>query len=113
MSAAATFYSQFASTPTPAQVSAFARRLARTLGAIGLTLVGAYPEPKARRVIGVRRRSVPGFGGAVMNANEQSEARTEREWRQWFVALAFGVDAPEAVPPVPPPAEPVRGDVLP
>ncbi len=37
----------------------------------------------------------------------------ERERRQWFVVLAFGVDAPQAVPPMPPPAEPIRGEVLP
>jgi hypothetical protein len=59
MSAAAIFYSQFAGAPAPAGVSSFTRRLARTLGAIGLTLVGAYPEPNARRMIGARRRTVP------------------------------------------------------
>ncbi len=59
MSAAAIFYGQFAGPRTPARFSSFVQRLARALGAIGLALVGAYPEPKAHRMIGARRRSVP------------------------------------------------------
>jgi hypothetical protein len=60
MSAATIFYSQFASTQAPAPVFSFTQRVARALGAIGLTLVGAYPEPKARRMIGAQGASVPG-----------------------------------------------------
>jgi hypothetical protein len=48
------FYGQFAGAPTPAH--SFAQRLLRALGVIGLTFVGAYPEPKARWVIGARGR---------------------------------------------------------
>lgn len=59
MSAAAIFYGQFANAPTPARVPSFAQRLVRALGVIGLTLVGAYPEPNARRMIGARCRSGP------------------------------------------------------
>lgn len=59
MSAAAIFYSQFTGAQAPAPVSSFTQRIVRALGVIGLTLVGAYPEPKARRMIGARRRSVP------------------------------------------------------
>lgn len=57
MSAAAIFYSQFAGPQTPAGVTSFAQRLARTLGAIGLAFIGAYPEPKARCLIRMRGRS--------------------------------------------------------
>lgn len=59
MSAAAIFYSQFAGAQPSARVSSFAQRLVRVLDAIGFMLVGAYPEPRARRTIAVRRRSGP------------------------------------------------------
>jgi hypothetical protein len=35
----------------------------------------------------------------------------EQERRQWFVALALGLDEPDAAPPAPP--VPADGDVLP
>jgi hypothetical protein len=60
MSAAAIFYGQFAGAQTPARGFSFTQRVARALVAIGLTLVGAYPEPKARRMIGAQGVSVPG-----------------------------------------------------
>jgi hypothetical protein len=60
MSAAAVFYGQFAGAQTPARGFSFTHRVARALGAIGLALVGAYPEPKARRMIGTQGVSVPG-----------------------------------------------------
>lgn len=60
MSAAAIFYSQFAGSQAPAPVFSFTQRVARALGAIGLTLVGAYPEPRARRMTAARHWSVPG-----------------------------------------------------
>jgi hypothetical protein len=58
MSAAAIFYSQFTGAQAPA--SLFTQRLARALRTIGLTLVGAYPEPRARRMTAARHWSVPG-----------------------------------------------------
>ena len=59
MSAAAIFYGQFAGAQTPARGFSFMPRVARALVAIGLTLVGAYPEPKARRMIGAWGVSAP------------------------------------------------------
>lgn len=53
MSAAAMFYGQFAGAPTPAR--SVAQQLGRALGAIGLALAGAYPQPRARWVIGANR----------------------------------------------------------
>jgi hypothetical protein len=60
MSAAAIFYSQFTGAQAPAPASPFTQRLARALRTIGLTLVGAYPEPRARRMTAARHWSVPG-----------------------------------------------------
>lgn len=62
MSAAALFASQFNPEQAPVarpRVSALTR-IGRALGVIGLMLVGAYPEPNARRMVGARRRSARG-----------------------------------------------------
>ena len=47
-----------------------------------------------------------------MTAAEESVMSIERERRQWFVALAFGV-VDETIITLPTPPAPVAGDVLP
>jgi hypothetical protein len=47
-----------------------------------------------------------------MNVREQSEARMERERRQWFVVLAFGVDGVDVDVPEAP-AAPAASNILP
>jgi hypothetical protein len=47
-----------------------------------------------------------------MSNGTNSEIRDTRERRQWFLALAFGVNGADAAPPEPP-APPGAWDVLP